>query len=702
MDRLVSDLQARCKDPRLFVKELIHHGCLTPFQANLLLQGRATDLLVGPYVLLERLGEGGMGQVYKARHRQQGHLVALKVVRKERLANSKALRRFSREVKLVTQLKHPNIVRAHEAGHDGNHHYLAMEYLDGVDLKRFIQESGPAPVDDACQYIRQAAQGLQYAHERGLTHRDIKPSNLLLLRPNTSAATVKLLDLGLARVGGLVDSEKTLTQDGAFLGSPQYVAPEQALHAGGADARSDLYSLGGAFYYLLTGRPPFHGDSLAEILLKHQLEVPKPVEEFRPELSPRLAAVIRKLLAKRPEERYQSAGEFLAALASVEGTSQSPTAPAKKMRPIEPASTSPRQDGSAVAVAASLFSRRWVLIAGAAGAGALMLVILAAYAIGHAAPRSKNSAAVTALRIASNPTGPRNDRTDHRPPPPSAPGQQPRPVDESWVQSVAQMTPEQQVDVVVKKLRELNPEFDGRIERTIEKSQVVSLSLCSDRVTNLAPLRALKNLQVLSCAGSTEGPRALADLTPLHGMPLVQLNCGFSQVSDLTPLKGMPLTKLNCGVSKVSNLSPLHGMPLNELVCWQTSVHDLSPLRGMHLTVLNLEQTRVSDLAPLVGVPLQDLRINHSPIRDLGPLRGMPLKRLNFYNTPVEDLSPLKGMPLTELNCSLTRVRDLSPLLNSPLKDLVCDFQPVRDAGALRSLKTLQTINGQPAHSLLK
>ena len=182
--------------PRALAGELIRRGWLTPYQVNQLLQGRGRDLLLGSYVLLERLGEGGMGQVFKARNWKLGRVVALKLIRKERLDNPDAVRRFQREIRAAAQLDHPNIVRAFDADEVDGTHLLVMEYVEGTDLAKLVKKDGPLPVDKACDYCRQAALGLQHAYERGLVHRDIKPHNLLL----TPGGVVKILDMGLARL----------------------------------------------------------------------------------------------------------------------------------------------------------------------------------------------------------------------------------------------------------------------------------------------------------------------------------------------------------------------------------------------------------------------------------------------------------------------------------------------------------------------
>jgi serine/threonine-protein kinase len=274
------------------------------------------DLPVIPgYEILGRVGAGGMGQVYKARHVRLDRVVALKVIQPERLGSPDAVRRFYREARAAARLVHPNLVTVYDVDEAGGVHFLAMEYVDGVDLGRQVRERGPLPVARACEYARQAADGLQHVHERGLVHRDIKPANLLL---SPDGRQVKILDLGLARLDAAApvgEGTSELTQSGTLMGTPAFLAPEQARDARRADIRSDLYSLGCTLYYLLTGRQPFPGQSLAEVIVQHQLDEPESVTKLRPDVPAGVAAVLRRLMAKRPEDRYQTPAEAAVALA---------------------------------------------------------------------------------------------------------------------------------------------------------------------------------------------------------------------------------------------------------------------------------------------------------------------------------------------------------------------------------------------------
>ncbi|HEY7311489.1 MAG TPA: protein kinase [Gemmataceae bacterium] len=311
LDSLTRDALAAA-DPRALARELLRRDWLTPYQANQLLQGHGADLVLGPYLLLERLGAGGMGQVFKARHRHHGRTVALKVIRKERLSNPDAVRRFLREIRLAGQLSHPNVIVALDAHEIDGTYLLVMEHVEGVDLARLLKRQGPLPVAQACAYVRQAALGLQHAFERGLVHRDIKPSNLLV---STRDGSVKVLDLGLARQEHLTQEESsTLTEDGLVMGTPDYMAPEQIEESRTVDIRADIYSLGCTLYHLLAGRPPFPGESAAKKLARHLTSTPAAIESLRPDVPPGLGVVLRKMMAKHPEQRYATPAEVIVAL----------------------------------------------------------------------------------------------------------------------------------------------------------------------------------------------------------------------------------------------------------------------------------------------------------------------------------------------------------------------------------------------------
>ena len=320
--QLVNDIAPKFDDSQELAKHIIRLGWITLYQAKKILSGHARELILGNYVITEKIGEGGMGKVYKAKQLRLNRTVALKVIRPNLLANEIALKRFDREAKAAAQLAHPNIVRLFDADHVGDRHFLAMEFVEGTDLSKLVAESGSLPVATACSFIRQAASGLDHAHELSLVHRDIKPSNLLVTSPSKGGKTrsggvIKILDMGLARVIGdnaEGSSLTVLTQDGTVIGTPDYMSPEQAKNSSTVDGRSDQYSLGCTFYFLLTGQSPFPVGTTLEKLLQHQIDPPVSVQLLRHDVPDEVAHIVHVLLAKRPEDRFKSAGALAAAL----------------------------------------------------------------------------------------------------------------------------------------------------------------------------------------------------------------------------------------------------------------------------------------------------------------------------------------------------------------------------------------------------
>jgi serine/threonine protein kinase len=357
LNKVTSELMTRIRDARALARELVQRGWLTVYQVNQIFQGHARDLVLGHYRILDMLGEGGVSKVYRAFHTNKRIPVALKVVRKELLSNTEAIRQFQQETKTIATLSHPNIVQTVEADAIGGTHFFAMEYIEGIDLGKLVRLSGPLPIIVSCDFIRQAALGLQHAHERCLVHRDIKPANLFLITPTGTDPTVdplkslqvgaqiKILDWGLADIrvpaaAGKQEAANTLMRE-ETIGTADYLAPEQAVDATKVDIRADIYSLGCAFYYLLTSQPPFPGGSLLQKLLKHREAPPPSINEKRPEAPPGLAAVLQKMVAKKPEDRYRTPASVAAALSGfVKNASSRSTMNIPKLDTAGPAPTS--------------------------------------------------------------------------------------------------------------------------------------------------------------------------------------------------------------------------------------------------------------------------------------------------------------------------------------------------------------------------
>jgi tRNA A-37 threonylcarbamoyl transferase component Bud32 len=271
------------------------------------------------YEIVRLIGKGGMGDVYEAIHRKMERKVALKVINRELFQKAEVVNRFHREVKTAAQLSHPNIVTSYDADQAGDFHFMVMEYVDGVDLSQTVKDQGALPIADACNYIRQAATGLQHAHERGMVHRDIKPHNLMV----TADGTIKILDFGLASLAPETISSpeafaprSDLTVVGAIMGTPDFISPEQAKDARQVDIRSDIYSLGATLYYLLSGRVPFDDGSVMRKLKSHAHIDPSPLNMVRADVPKELVAITSRMMAKDPDERYFTPREVADALES--------------------------------------------------------------------------------------------------------------------------------------------------------------------------------------------------------------------------------------------------------------------------------------------------------------------------------------------------------------------------------------------------
>jgi serine/threonine-protein kinase len=267
---------------------------------------------LGKYDNLVRIASGGMGTVYRGIDTETGRQIALKVLSTELAENPATLERFNREADAAARLRHPNIVSVFKRGKKDGMHYLVMEYVDGIDLHQYVTATGPLKPAEVAEILHQAARALEHAHARDIVHRDIKPSNLLLTY-HAGKRLVKLTDFGLA-VDRNAPNESHLTRPGTTVGTVDFMAPEQARGRNLTDCRSDIYALGCTAYFMLTGQPPFPEGSVPEKLYKHVHVYPPDPREFDPDIPDDLIRILGRMMAKKPEDRYQSVAELLADL----------------------------------------------------------------------------------------------------------------------------------------------------------------------------------------------------------------------------------------------------------------------------------------------------------------------------------------------------------------------------------------------------
>ena len=722
--------KAHPKDAQELARQLVHSKCLTKFQAAEIYQGRAKALILGNYTILDKIGAGGMGQVYKAQHRRMDRIVAIKMLPKNVMRDAATLARFEREVRAAAKLEHPNIVTAYDADEAGGVHFLVMQYVEGSDLAALVKQHGPLPVAQAVNYILQAAKGLEFAHGEGVIHRDIKPANLLL----DKKGVVKVLDMGLARIdsGGDAGTQAELTGTGAVMGTIDYMAPEQALSTHHADARADIYSLGCTFYYLLTGRAAYDGETLMAKLLAHREQQIPALGDDVPE---DVAAVFRKMVAKNVEDRYQTMSQVVADLEKCTSGQQTsisiqqavdtnldnsaltflkdiPARTKVKTKPsAAPASRHSAQGnkksilaavGGALAGLAILAfvifrmqTKDGTLVVEVNEPDATVQVLDADGKVEISQPGGKEPINISVdpgkhlLKVAKEgfqffakdftmeSGGTATIKATLEPAKTAlGPGQPNKPWNtpafQQWMMAVAALPADKQVEAVAKKLQQLNSGFDGKV---------------TGADGNGAP--KIENGVVTQLRFDSDN---VTDISPVRALVgLKALICpgshpGTGKLFDLSPLQGMRLTILACNATQVSDLSPLRGMPLTELYCDNSSVTDLSPLEGMPLTILYCHHSKVSSLSPLQAMKLISLDCSATQVSDLMLLKGMSLTRLACWETDVSDLSPLKGMRLTYLDVGVSRVADLTPIKGMPLNFLSCNQTPVSDLSALQGM----------------
>jgi tRNA A-37 threonylcarbamoyl transferase component Bud32 len=699
----------------------------------MLFQGKTKGLVLGNYVLMEKLGQGGMGMVFKARHRKMGRVVALKVLSPSVTKNPRAVKRFQREAHAAAQLQHPNIVGAYDAGEDKGIHFLVMEYVDGSDLSSLVKKQGPTSIAQAVDCILQAAQGLAHAHAAGIVHRDIKPSNLLL----ASAGGVKVLDMGLARFDSSGNSTvpDELTQSGSIMGTCDYMAPEQALNSKYADQRSDVYSLGCTLYYLVTGKVMYAGETSMEKLLAHR-ETPTPA---LPGVSKGLQAVYQRMVAKDPKERYQSMKEAIAGLETVGGSHghQVQASPVRKQA---------RSSG-----------KRWLL------AGSALLLA----GVGLVAILAGRFFASRDTKTAAGPTGkaviqplPETRKT------PAPPGEidllkridpQKHAVKGQWsfaeralvmptdaaarlqvpvtppeeYELEAMVRPEADVDLLVLGLVAGNRQFMVALDAFNGKSGGLELIdgkrasendttyrggiLTKGKPSNVV-VRVSRRGVVVICDGKPiidwKGDFGRLSLDPSWTVPdnkqffLGGWGCTYrieklvlrplaksgpsveapgvdeawiNMVQGLPPKKQFEavreeLTRRNRGYAgKWAAWTQYRDIDnvVADFTLHTDAVTDLSPLRALK----GLQRLTCTGTAPGKGT-----------LADLTPLRDLPLTFLNCECNPIRDLTPLQGMRLSRLVCNNSQVADLSPLKGMPLSGLECAGTAVSDLSPLQEL----------------
>jgi serine/threonine protein kinase len=562
-------------DGNALAAQFVEQGKLTQYQADCICRGKTKHLVLGEYVILDVLGSGGMGRVFRALHRKMNRVVALKLLPPSAVDCEESVQRFQREIQAVAKLSHPNIVTAHDAGSCDGIYFFAMDLIDGQDLTQCVKEHGPLPVKEALDCVLQVARGLEYAHGQGVIHRDIKPSNLIV----DDAGTVKILDLGVARFEGTPLNDN-LTNTGCLLGTVDYMAPEQAINTKQADHRADIYSLGCALYFLLTGEPVYGGETAMERLLAHREHDVPSLTKACPGAPEWLDSVFQKLVAKKPEARFQSMGEVVAALEQCD-------AGRKK-------------------------SRFWLRAAtGLLVIVAVILVLALKFSYWSNAPVPISSTA-PAPRSANAPASPSAAEVKAI----------------EWIfdmgGSVEILANEKRWSV---KSMSLLPSFSFTI---VKINLAHNRKITDDDLAKLAPLKTTEDLLLGQDTITGVGCRHLAALPNLRTLQLWATRVGLEAVEQVATLN--QLTSLNLGNNRNitdAALERIKGMKnLRTLNIGLTSITDegLKNLRGLsNLTTLSVMRTTVSDngladlacLRKLESLNLRETRVTEEGIKRL-------------------------------------------------------------------------------------
>ncbi len=463
---------------------------------------------LGGYRLLAELGRGGMGVVYKAEDLKLKRLVALKVMAPSLAADAAARQRFLREAVAMAAVHHDNIVVIHTVDEDNGVPFLAMEFLQGMPLDKWLKDGRKATPAQVLRIGCEIAEGLAAAHESGLIHRDIKPGNIWL--DSGHKGRVKILDFGLARSG---TEDVHLTQSGAIVGTPAYMSPEQG-RGEKVDGRSDLFSLGCVLYRLCTGVMPFTGDTTMALLMSLGLDHPKTVRELKADVPEALSDLVTRLLAKKPEDRPQSAREVVQAIQAISralasgSSSEGSSAGFISAVGAKPAGINPAAlpetvtDPPPPAPACGGKTRRpWVVATVAAGFLATAIIVAIVIII-----RDNDGKKIGEFKLSPGTNLEIRDDGKND----DAVGAAKPTVDDAWLKQVAALPADKQVEAVAAKLKQLNPGFDGdQVTHKVEEGKVTDLTTAANKLTDISPLRALPGLRRLACTCWGSSPQSL-------------------------------------------------------------------------------------------------------------------------------------------------------------------------------------------------
>lgn len=595
LSQMVSRLSGDSTEPDvgLLTNELLRYGKITEFQRQLLLDGSPIEM--GNYLILDRIGQGGMGLVYKAKHQQMGRIVALKVILNK--SSLTANERFQREIKVIAAIKHPNVVTAYDAGDVDGVQYLVMEYIPGMNLSRHVSHNGPLQISVALRYLRQVAEGLKHIHDAGIIHRDIKPSNLLL----EDSGTVKITDLGLSRLiewpaDSEADTMADLTGHGQIIGTVDYMAPEQFVNSRNLDRRADFYSVGCTLYFLLAGKPPFAGSSAGEKVIAHREQRAPSLRQARESVSEELEALYQRLIAKRPEQRFQTADELLRALDALPRHDSATTV-------IFTGDLPPGSESSTAGRAAWLDRHQTLLTLGTVAA-AVVLAMIAIFL--NSAPLPENASTSPPAGAGAAGAG------DGAPGSPGPAKAGTLPADQGAPPAQPQDPHRAAAEVILARGGKVDVISAGEFLPTVSvaaklppKFQIYRVDMSGSSVTNtdmavLEPLDTIQFVDISRTKTTDVGLQSIARITDLQTLYAGQTgitDAGIKLLGSLSNLKNLDLrgTRVSdAGLQELAKTHALTSLLLGENQ--QTTDLGLQHLSAMHsLNSLGLRATAVTD-----------------------------------------------------------------------------------------------------------
>ena len=678
---------------------LVHDDVLTAYQARVILEREDSPLLLDRYVILDTIGSGGMGIVFKAFHRSMERIVALKVLPQFAVNSPEKVLRFKREIKAAAKLSHPNIVTALDAHGSNGTYFLVMEYVDGKNLMEHVVANGPFSVEDAINIIAQIAAGLNEAHRQGIIHRDVKPTNIML----SENGIAKLLDLGLSRTKQIAKevSNKELTQDGLVLGTLAYMSPEQAIDAKQADARSDIYSLGCTLHFLLTGHPPFDKLTSIQTILAHHEESPPPLGDKGRDIPESVERVFRRMIAKDPDSRPASAEQLHADLVACGATAGLLSASAAQgplsMPVVQRTATIVNNRRS------EKFSARkvtaWVAIVFAViGVGWLALYLNNSSGSGSSDELAKIAGNKSSREIAKwilNSGGSITAETDS--------------AEEEILFEVSEI-PQGSFEIIGITFQRVHERASAPLKRIAHLRKVQSLTLIDFRTVDLEQIKKMKsvsflaliscsitdsdmstiatmeNIETLDLSGNTISDRGIQDLTKMQGLVdftlqevsitdkaiqaigtlpnLRTLDLSTSTITnaDLAhlPPQLIELHLANCSINDeaVVGLAKLQHLQMIDLSGTQITDQGLVSLQSLkHLYALDIGKTAVTDAgihAIRKHSALTELYLNEIPISERMIERILKMKRLEILDLSGTDLNDTGLAELTFLSRLLT------------------------------------------------